>query len=385
MSPTVLFAGFAVLAVVLAAALVFGLLRLTALARSASEGQRAVESLRGEVAGRVDTLDRRSAELQGLLTQQLLSVQQLLQERLASQETTLREQLKNQAASLQGQTGILQKHMEGTQTTLSQVTEKMGAIQQAAGRMAELGRDMEELQRLLKSPKARGQMGELGLETLLGDMLPRDRVEYQYGFSDGRKVDAVVRLDKGLLHIDAKFPMEDFQRYVDAPQEERPRARKALRDNLKKKVDDIARLYIRPGEGTLPLALMYLPAESLYYEAFIAREKDEEDLWDYAYRKSVLPLSPGTLSAYLKTVALGLKAAAVEQNARQVLELLATLERDVSAFRESHETLGKHITNAHQTYDKNTRSLSQFEAHLERAKELGEADAPSSGVAGEPG
>ena len=385
MSPTVLLAALAVLAIVLAAALVLALVRLAALARSSSEGQRAVESLRGEVAGRVDTLDRRSAELQGLLTQQLLSVQQLLQERLAAQETTLREQLKNQAASLQGQTGILQKHMEGTQTTLSQVTEKMGAIQQAAGRMAELGRDMEELQRLLKSPKARGQMGELGLETLLGDMLPRDRVEYQYGFSDGKQVDAVVRLDKGLLPIDAKFPMEDFQRYVDAPQEERPRARKALRDNLKKKADDIARLYIRPGEGTLPLALMYLPAESLYYEAFVVREKDEEDLWDYAYRKSVLPLSPGTLSAYLKTVALGLKAAAVEQNARQVLELLATLERDVRAFRDSHETLGKHIANAHQTYDKNSRSLSQFEAHLERAKELGDAGTPSGGGIGEPG
>jgi len=320
----------------------------------------------------VDTLDRRSGELQGLLVQQLGSVQSLLQERLTSQDTALREQLSQQSISLQGHTGILQKAMEGTQTTLSQVTEKMGAIQQAASRMSELGRDMEELQRLLKSPKARGVLGELGLETLLGDMLPKDRVLAQHTFSDGKKVDFAIRLDKGILPIDAKFPMEDFQRYLDAPQEERPAARRALLSNLKKKVDDIAKLYIRPGEGTLPLALMYLPAESLYYEAFIAREKDEDDLWDYAYRKSVLPLSPGTLSAYLKTVALGLKAAAVEQNARQVLELLATLERDVRAFRESHDTLGKHIANAHQTYDRNTRSLSQFEAHLERAKELGE-------------
>jgi DNA recombination protein RmuC len=372
MNSTALVLGLVALAALMAAALLITAIRAGASSRSALEAQRALESLRGEIAGRVDTLDRRSAELQGHMTQQLLSVQQLLQERLASQETALREQLAHQATSLQGQTGILQKAMEGTQTTLSQVTEKMGAIQQAAGLMSNLGRDMEELQRLLKSPKARGQMGELGLETLLGDMLPRDRVTYQYGFPDGRKVDAVVHLDKGLLPIDAKFPMEDFQRFVDAPQEERQAARKALLGNLKKKVDDIAKLYIRPGDGTLPLALMYLPAESLYYEAFIAREKDEDDLWDYAYRKSVLPLSPGTLSAYLKTVAMGLKAAAVEQNARQVLDLLTTLERDVRAFHESHEILGKHIANAHQSYDKNTRSLAQFEGHLERAKEWGE-------------
>lgn len=371
MSSPVLLLGLTGLCLILGGALALALARLASLGRSAAEAQRTLDGIRGEMTGRGEGLDRRSAELQTLLAQQLGSVQQLLQDRLSSQEAALREQLASQAASLQGQTGILQKHMEGTQTTLSQVTEKMGVLQQAATRMADLGRDMEELQRLLKSPKARGQLGELGLETLLGDMLPKDRVTFQFAFSDGKKVDAVVRLDKGLLPIDAKFPMEDFQRYVDAPQEERPKARKALRDNLKKKVDDIARLYIRPGEGTLSLALMYLPAESLYYEAFIAREKDEDDLWDYAYHASVLPLSPGTLAAYLKTVALGLKAAAVEQNARQVLDLLATLERDVKSFRDSHETLGKHLNNAHQTYEKTTRALGQFETHLGRAKEMG--------------
>jgi DNA recombination protein RmuC len=272
---------------------------------------------------------------------------------------------------MQSQTGLLQRHMEGTQATLSQVTEKMGMVAQTTARMAELGRDIEELQRLLKSPKARGQLGELGLETLLGDMLPKDRVVYQHPFSDGSKVDAAVLLDRGLLPIDAKFPLEDFQRYLDAAPEERPRARKTLCDNLKKKIDSVAQKYVRPGEGTLPLALMYLPAESLYYEAFIAREKEEEDLWAYAYAKSVLPMSPGTISAYLKTVALGLKAAAVERNARQVLELLATLERDLRGCRESYDTLGRHIVNAHQKYEENARAFQRFEEHLERARDLG--------------
>lgn len=361
--------------ILLAAALLVTVVRLLSRSRPGDEAQRAIEGLRGELGTRVEALDRRSADLQALLTQQLTATHQILQERLGAQESALRDQLAQQTVSMQGQTGLLQKHMEGTQTTLSQVTEKMGALQQAATRMADLGRDMEELQRLLKSPKTRGMMGELGLETLLGDMLPKDRVVYQYTFSDGKKVDAMVRLDKGLLPIDAKFPMESFQRLMEASSEDRPRARKGLQDSVKKKVDDIAKLYIRPGEGTLPLALMYLPAESLYYETFISREKDEEDLWDYAYRRQVLPLSPGTLSAYLKTVAMGLKAAAVEQNARQVVELLATLERDVKAYRKPFEVLGSHINNAHKQYDESARSLQQFEAHLDRARQLGgEAD-----------
>jgi DNA recombination protein RmuC len=372
-SPT-LIAAFvvAVPLLVLAGILVLALSRLSRQSQALESAQRQAEALRADLVARVEGLDRRGSDLQGTVQQQLTDTFRLLQERLAAQESALREQLGGQALSLQGQTGILQKHMEGTQATLSLVTEKMGALSQTAQRMTELGRDIEELQRMLRSPKARGQLGELGLETMLGDMLPKERVAFQYGFSDGRKVDALIRLDKGLLPVDAKFPMEDFQRYLDAPQEERPRARKALRDNLKKKVDDIAKLYIRPGEGTLPLALMYLPAESLYYEAFIAQEKDEEDLWQYAYRRSVLPMSPGTLAAYIKTVAMGLKAAAVEQNAHQVLELLSTLERDLKAFRESYDILGRHISNAHQTYDKNARSLQQFESHLERAKEIGE-------------
>lgn len=348
--------------------LLWKLYRFTA---SADSARGFMEGLRGELAGRIESLEKRNSELQVLLNQQLSNTQGLIQERLSTQETALRDQLAHQASAMQSQTGLLQRHMEGTQTTLSQVTEKMGMVAQTTARMAELGRDIEELQRLLKSPKARGQLGELGLETLLGDMLPKDRVVYQYGFSDGSKVDAAVLLDRGLLPIDAKFPIEDFQRYLEAPQEERARARRVLCDNLKKKIDSVAQKYIRPGEGTLPLALVYLPAESLYYEAFIAREKDEEDLWAYAYGKSVLPMSPGTLAAYVKTVALGLKAAAVERNARQVLELLSTLERDLGAFRESYDTLGRHIANAHQKYDENARALQRFEDHLDRARDVG--------------
>ena len=367
MSATVLLAVVAVVGLLLAGALAAALLRLGELRRDALDAQRQ----RGDTTARLEVAERRLSDLQSLLTQQLNGTQQILTERLGAQESALRELLGQQTASLQGQTGMIQKHMQGTQTTLAQVTEKMGAVAQTSARMAELGRDIEELQRLLKAPKSRGQMGELGLETLLNDMLPRDRVLLQHTFADGRKVDAAVRLDKGLLPVDAKFPMEDFHRLVSASDEERPKARRALLSNLKKKIDDIAKLYIRPAEGTLPLALMYLPSEAVYYEAFVARERDEEDLWDYAYRRSVLPLSPGTLAAYLKSVALGLRAVAVEQNAREVMGLLGALERDLASYRKPFDILGTHLANAHKQYEESLKALGRLEDRLEKARDLG--------------
>lgn len=356
------------------AALLVALGAAGALLRSSSAGgdaARATDALRSEVTVRTDALLRSQADSQALFLQQLSATQGLLQQRLEAQETALREQLSGQSTALQGQSGILVKHMEGTQTILSQVREKMGEVQQATVRMADLGREIEELQRLLKAPKLRGTLGEAGLEMLLGDILPKDRVVYQHAFSDGRKVDAAVRMDKGLLPIDAKFPLEDFQRFAEASDEERPKARKALISNLKKKIDDIAKLYIRPGEGTLPLALMYLPAESVYYEAFVARTRDEEDLWQYAHARSVLPMSPGTLSAYLRSISLGLRAAAVEENARLVLQLLQALEQDVAGFKKSFETMGSHLGNAQKQYEESSKNLSKLSGRLERARDLG--------------
>jgi DNA recombination protein RmuC len=358
----------AIIAALAALAAVWAALRASS---GGSDASRATEALRSEMATRSDALQRSQADAQALLLQQLTATQGLLQQRLEAQESVLREQLAGQSTAFQGQAGILQKHMEGTQATLSQVREKMGEVQQATLRMGELGREIEELQRLLKAPKQRGTLGEAGLEMILGDILPKDRVVFQHAFSDGRKVDAVVRLDKGLLPIDAKFPVEDFLRFIEASDEERPKARKALLANLKKKIDEIAKLYIRPEEGTLPLALMYLPSESLYYETFVARGRDEEDLWQYAHAKSVLPLSPGTLSAYLRSVSLGLRAAAVEENARLVLQILQALEQDVAAFRRAFETMGTHLSNAHKQYDESSKGLQKLANRLERARDLG--------------
>ncbi|MEW6758376.1 MAG: DNA recombination protein RmuC [Acidobacteriota bacterium] len=353
-----------------AVALVVLIARLSRLDRLREETER----LRADLGLRVEGLDRRSADLQGLLLQELSEARRVLGERLGTQEAVLRDQMASQSQAMQGQTGILQKHMEGTQATLSQVNEKMGMLHQASLRMVELGKEIDELQGLLKAPKARGELGELGLEMILGDMFPKERISYQHVFRDGKRVDAAVRLEGGLLPIDAKFPVEDFLRYVHAPEEERPRARREFLKNVKRKIEDISRLYVRPGEGTLPLALMYLPSEALYYEAFVARGPEEEDLWKAAFEKCVLPLSPGTMAAYLKTVAMGLRAVAVERNAREVLALLGSLDRDMGAFQRDFSTLGTHIGNASKGFDRAAQDLQKLAERLGKAREIGQPD-----------
>jgi DNA recombination protein RmuC len=351
-------------------ALVLLVVRLSRLDRLREETER----LRAELGLRVENLDRRGVDLQGMFLQELSETRRAIGERLGTQEAVLRDQMASQSQAMQGQTGILQKHMEGTQTTLAQVNEKMGMLQQASLRMVELGREIDELQGLLKAPKARGELGELGLEMILEDMFPKERISYQHAFADGKRVDVAVRLEGGLLPIDAKFPVEDFLRYVNAPEEERPRARREFLRNVRKKIEDIARLYVRPGEGTLPLALMYLPSEALYYEAFVVRGPEEDDLWKAAFEKSVLPLSPGTMAAYLKTVAMGLRAVAVERNAREVLTLLGSLERDVTAFQRDFATLGTHVSNAAKGFDRAAQDLQKLADRLEKAREIGRSE-----------
>jgi DNA recombination protein RmuC len=212
MSDTVL------LIIALAVALVAAAAALLALFRPRRDRESTVllESIRGDLAGRVDGLDRRQAELQALLLQQLTQTQSLLQERLSGQDKALREQLTGQSTTMMGQTNILQTHMENTQGLISKLQERMGEMQQSSARMLEMGKDMEELQRLLKAPKTRGGLGEVGLQTILSDILPEERVSYQHGFRDGTMVDAAIHLENGLLPIDAKFPMEYFHRYMVA-------------------------------------------------------------------------------------------------------------------------------------------------------------------------
>ncbi len=283
----------------------------------------------------------------------------------------LGQQLDGLVGSVNEQLARAQESMgqrfEGATRVFGEVRGQLGRVAEMAARMEALGREIEELQGILKAPKLRGLLGEAQLEELLAQVLPRSSWRLQHRFSDGQTVDAVIMLRDRLVPIDAKFPLEAFKRLVASDDAGRKGARRDFERSVKGRVDEIADRYIRPGEGTLEFALMLIPAESVYYEAMIRDEGDgRASLLDHALTRRVVPVSPGSFYAYLSTVATGLRGLQVEARAGEILAALGRLQREFEQFGESFRVLGRHVTAAHGRYEEAERLAGRFAGALDR-------------------
>lgn len=226
---------------------------------------------------------------------------------------------------------------------LDKAAQALANVSKSVGEMTELGRGMRELQEFLRSPKLRGQIGEAGLKDLLGQALPKQHFHLQYAFKSGLIVDAALQLEKGIIPIDAKFPMENFRKMSKSNDEkERDAQRKLFVADVKKHIDAISSKYILPQEGTLDFALMYIPSEPVYYEILT----NSPDLDDYAYSKRVRPVSPNTLYAYLRAIIMSLEGSKIEAKAGQILAALREISAESEKFGSSLGLLTKHIKNA---------------------------------------
>ena len=184
----------------------------------------------------------------------------------------------------------------------------------------------------------------------------------QYSFRSGEKVDAVIRLGRSLVPVDAKFPLENFKRILDATSDdERGRAKRQFAADVRKHIDAIAAKYILPDEGTYDFALMYIPAENVYYETIIKDEADDDrNLCQYALSKRVIPVSPNSFYAYLQAIVLGLRGMRVEDRAKEIIQYLGRLQGDFAKFRDDFVVLGKHLDHAQTSYQSAERRLEQF-------------------------
>jgi DNA recombination protein RmuC len=202
---------------------------------------------------------------------------------------------------------------------------------------------------------------------MLAQMFPQDHYALQYQFSTGDRVDAVVRIGDRLVPVDAKFPLENFQRLLQETDEgARRQARRAFVRDVKARTDEIAKRYILPDEGTFDFALMYIPAENVYFEAITRDESSEEDPPGvYAASRRVIPVSPNSLYAYLRVIVLGLRGLQIERSAQDIQERLTRLGGDLDKFRESFDVIGRHLTNARNKYDEAGAALNRVEAKLE--------------------
>lgn len=302
-----------------------------------------------------------------LLQKQLGDLNQQLNERLKDSNQLMHESQKNVSARL-----------ENAAKVVGDLQGKLGKLEESNNRLVEVGKDIRSLQEILKTPKLRGGLGEYLLADLLAQILPREHYELQHAFKSGEKVDAVVKLGGRLISVDAKFPLENFQRFItETGTEEKKNYKKVFVADVKKHIDAIAKKYICPDEATYDFALMYVPAENIYYEVIVKDEvtEGEHPLAGYAMKKRVIPVSPNTLYIYLNTIVLGLKGMRVEKAAQEILSGLARLGGDLEKIQEAFRKVGLHLHNAQGSYEEAQHRLGKFGDRVERLHGAPEAGA----------
>jgi DNA recombination protein RmuC len=314
------------------------------------------------------------ADLHGGLTQQ--------GDRLGGQLNELRESiaLKLDARLDQISSKVSERLDEGfkkTNETFVSVMQRLAVIDEAQKKIENLTGSVVSLQELLGDKKTRGAFGEVQLEALVRNVMPPNAFEFQYTLSSGVRVDCALRLPEptGLVCVDSKFPLENYNRMFEGGELERAGAQKQFRADIRKHVDDIAKKYIVQGE-TSDGAVMFVPAEAVFAEIHAYHA----EVVDYAQQKRVWIVSPTTLMAVLNTARAVLKDVETRKQIHVIKEALSRLGQDFRRFDERMKKLADHIRQAHQDAEDvqtSSRKISQQFQKIESA----EIEAPAPGPA----
>ena len=316
--------------------------------------------------GSLQLMQQQIDQLRVQISQALDNGTRQIQQQLGQVLGHVNDRLKENAEVLQKTQQSLGERLDNAARVVGSVQKSLGGLEEANRRIYEVGKDIASLQEILRAPKLRGGLGEFLLEDLLAQVLPADHFSAQYSFRSGEKADAVIKLGTSLVPVDAKFPLENFKRALQAESdEERTRAKKQFTADVKKHIDAIAQKYILPDEGTYDFALMYIPAENVYYETIIKDESTaEKSLSEYALSKRVIPVSPGSFYAYLQAIVLGLKGMKVEARAKEIIRYIGRLQGDFARFRDDFDLVGKHLGHAQSSFQSADKRIEQFEQKL---------------------
>ena len=229
------------------------------------------------------------------------------------------------------------------------ITERLTRLDETNKQVVSFADQLQSLQDILKNPKQRGILGEYYLETLLKNVLPPGSYQMQYPFKDGTIVDAVVFVKDKIIPIDSKFSLENYNRLSEEKDStERERLEKAFKADLKNRIDETSK-YVKPSEGTMDFAFMFIPHEAIYYDLLVAQvgavKVNTRDLIEYAFKeRHVIIVSPTSFLAYLQTVLQGLKALQIEESAKEIRKNVEDLQKHLRSYEEYHQKLGNSLT-----------------------------------------
>ncbi|MBI5466161.1 MAG: DNA recombination protein RmuC [Candidatus Kerfeldbacteria bacterium] len=253
-------------------------------------------------------------------------------------------------------TKILQSQFGESAKIIRDVTERLTKLDETNRQVVNFADQLQSLQDILKNPKQRGVLGEYYLETLLKNVLPQGSYQMQYGFKDGTIVDAVVFVKDKIIPIDSKFSLENYNRLAEERDPgERERLEKAFKADLKMRIDETAK-YVKPGEGTMEFAFMFIPHEAIYYDLLVAQvgvvKVNTRDLIEYAFKeKHVIIVSPTSFLAYLQTVLQGLRALQIEESAKEIRKNVEALGKHLGSYEEYMKKLGNSLGTTVNSYN----------------------------------
>ncbi len=288
----------------------------------------------------------------------------MLQQRLESLDQELRRSLTENSRSQQTSS----HHMTGA---VRDVTERLAKIEETNKQVLSFSGQLENLQRILTNPKQRGILGEYYLETLLKNVFAPDQYQMQYAFKDGEIVDAAVFIKEKIVPIDSKFSLENYNRLVEATtDEDRKRYERDFINDLKNRIKETAK-YVRPQEGTMDFAFMFIPHEAIYYDLLVNKigevgEDTENILQRAASKWHVIIVSPTSFTAYLQTVLQGLRALKIEEQALEIKKRVGELGRHLSAYDQHFQSLGKHLGTVVNKYNDADKELAKIDKDVLR-------------------
>jgi DNA recombination protein RmuC len=264
----------------------------------------------------------------------------------------------------------MQKSIDETNKAINERLDKaaqvIGSLSKELGSMSQIGPDIRRLSEVLASPKARGNFGEEMLENLLSQVLPNTAYKSQYRFNNGEVVDMIVMVGEQILPIDSKFSMENFRQMKEAKDDDSLEVfKKAFLKDVKKRIDEIQKKYILPQEGTLELALMYIPSEGVLSEVM-----DDVAIMAYARDKKVYCVGPNSLFYWLQSILLSLRGQQINKMAQEILRMIGGIQKESEKFGTNLNTLANHIKNAGNTMATVNNDFGKLKANITNAANL---------------
>jgi DNA recombination protein RmuC len=303
-----------------------------------------------------------------LLQNQLEALTRSMDSKLGEGTRTMAEFMNTQ--SEQGQR-LMSSITKQVSEQLLEVVKGVSETKESTKQVFTIAEQLQNLEKVLKHQKQRGNLGEASLELILGNILPPTAYKMQYEFPGGETVDAVIMTKEGIIPVDAKFSLDNYNRVVGAVDDaQRLELEKLFKNDLKLRIDECAK-YVRPKDGTLPFVFMYIPAEAIYYDLLINEvgsvKVNTRNLIDYAYNeKKVIIVSPTTFAAYLQSVLYGFKAFKIEEAAKDIAKNVEALGRHVKAYEDFYNKVGNSLSTTVNHYNAGKKELGKIDKDVLR-------------------